>query len=41
MEDKTLKIRELTLEEWRNALRTPPPYKNKKKYSRKDKHKPK
>ena len=29
----------VTLEEWRMATRVPPPYRNKKKYYRKDKHK--
>ena len=29
----------LTLQEWRDALRVPTPVRNKKKYTRKDKHK--
>ena len=35
---KPLKKIELTLQEWFNALRKPTPHKNKKKYSRKKKH---
>jgi hypothetical protein len=38
---KNISKKELSLEEWRMALRTPPPYKNKKKYTRKGKHKSK
>ena len=34
-----LKQVELTLQEWWNALKTPTPVKNKKKYNRKNKHK--
>lgn len=34
-----LKKIELTLQDWWNALRTPTPIKNKKKYTRKTKHK--
>ena len=34
-----LKQVELTLQEWWNALKTPSPTKNKKKYNRKIKHK--
>jgi hypothetical protein len=37
----TLKKIELTLQEWWNALKTPTPIKNKKKYNRKIKHKKK
>jgi hypothetical protein len=37
----TLKKIELTLQEWWNALKTPTPVKNKKKYNRKIKHKKK
>ena len=38
MKDKLIKI-ELTLQEWWNALKMPTPIKNKKKYTRKSKHK--
>ena len=34
-----LKQVELTLQDWRDALKTPSPTKNKKKYNRKTKHK--
>jgi hypothetical protein len=34
-----MKEQELNWEEWKTALRTPPPHKNKKKYNRKSKHK--
>ena len=34
-----LKQVELTIQEWWNALKTPTPVKNKKKYNRKTKHK--
>ena len=37
----TLKKIELTLQEWWNALKTPTPVKNKKKYKKKIKHKKK
>ncbi len=33
-----LKEQELTLQEWNDALRVPTPHKNKKKYTRKKKH---
>ncbi len=38
---KRLKQIELTLQEWFHALRTPTPHKNKKRYSRKKKHRKK
>jgi|TARA_B110000977_G_scaffold4357_1_gene6108 hypothetical protein len=38
MKNKLKKI-ELTLQEWWNALKTPTPVRNKKKYTRKLKHK--
>ena len=38
MKNKLKKV-ELTLHEWWDALRTPTPVKNKKKYNRKIKHK--
>jgi|TARA_Y100000389_G_C17339120_1_gene452317 hypothetical protein len=38
MKNKLKKV-ELTLQEWWDALRTPTPVKNKKKYNRKIKHK--
>jgi hypothetical protein len=34
-----LKEQELTLQEWNDALRVPTPHKNKKKYTRREKHK--
>lgn len=34
-----LKERELTFQEWQDAMRVPTPHKNKKKYSRREKHK--
>ena len=39
MANSKLKQVELTLQEWWNALKTPTPVKNKKKYNRKTKHK--
>jgi hypothetical protein len=39
MEEDRIKKRELTWEEWKHALRVPPPFKNNKKYTRKNKHK--
>ncbi len=35
---KRLKQIELTLQEWFNAMRSPTPHKNKKRYNRKKKH---
>ncbi|MDA9111950.1 hypothetical protein N9J42_00535 [bacterium] len=40
-EGKKLKEVTLTYQEWLDALRTPTPVRNKKKYKRKDKHKSK
>jgi|TARA_B110000908_G_C10203625_1_gene426574 hypothetical protein len=39
MKDRKLKEVKLTLQEWWDALRTPTPVRNKKKYTRKNKHK--
>mgnify|MGYP006093788861 FL=1 len=39
MKDRKLKEVKLTLQEWWDALRTPSPVRNKKKYTRKNKHK--
>ena len=36
---KKLEKIELTIHEWKDALKVPPPHRNKKKYFRKEKHK--